>query len=111
MAGMQSPDIVVRGSGVFGMAAALALSRLGLQVALVALVAPPGAAAAGAAASDDIRAYAINRASVELLASLKVWDALPADARTAVHDMRVQGDAPGSALGFSDAWRSRSALR
>jgi len=96
---MPSHDIVVRGSGVVGMAAALALSRQGLGVALVA----PPAAAAGNAASDDVRAYAINRASMELLASLKVWEALPPDARTAVHDMHVQGDAAGAALDFS-AW-------
>jgi ubiquinone biosynthesis UbiH/UbiF/VisC/COQ6 family hydroxylase len=96
---MASHDIVVRGSGVVGMATALALSRQGLGVALVAPPAPSGPPAA----SDDVRAYAINRASVDLLASLKVWEALPADARTAVHDMRIQGDAPGAALGFS-AW-------
>jgi 2-polyprenyl-6-methoxyphenol hydroxylase-like FAD-dependent oxidoreductase len=93
---MGSPDVLVRGGGVVGMAAALALSRQGLRVALAVL---PGAAAA----SDDVRAYAINGASVQLLAALKVWEALPADARTAVHDMHVEGDAPGAALDFS-AW-------
>jgi ubiquinone biosynthesis UbiH/UbiF/VisC/COQ6 family hydroxylase len=40
---------------------------------------------------------------VALLAGLKVWDALPADARTAVHEMRVEADRPGAALEFS-AW-------
>ncbi len=94
---MKQHEVVVRGAGAVGMAAALALSRQGLQVGWVA--GPPRPAAA----AGDVRAYALNAASVALLASLKVWDALPADARTAVHDMRVAGDAPGAVLEFS-AW-------
>ncbi len=89
-------DVLVRGGGAVGLAAALSLARQGLQVALLA---PPPAAAV----ADDVRAYALNAASVALLQTLKVWDALPADARTAVHDMRVEGDDGGSALHFS-AW-------
>jgi ubiquinone biosynthesis UbiH/UbiF/VisC/COQ6 family hydroxylase len=50
-----------------------------------------------------VRAYALNAASVTLLQGLKVWDALPAHAATAVHDMHIEGDAPGAALDFS-AW-------
>ncbi len=91
---MTAHDIVVRGAGAVGMAAALALSRQGLNVGLVA---------APARHSPDVRAYALNAASVALLDGLKVWHALPADARTAVHDMRVEGDAPGAVLEFS-AW-------
>ncbi len=97
---MASHDVLVRGGGAVGLAAALALSRLGLEVALLE------AAAGGAGAAptgEDVRAYALNRASVDLLASLKAWDAIdPAD-RTPVHDMRVEGDAPGAVLEFS-AW-------
>jgi 2-polyprenyl-6-methoxyphenol hydroxylase-like FAD-dependent oxidoreductase len=100
MPGMASHDVLVRGGGAVGLAAALALSRLGLEVALLE------AAAGGAGAAptgEDVRAYALNRASVDLLASLKAWDAIdPAD-RTPVHDMRVEGDAPGAVLEFS-AW-------
>jgi 2-polyprenyl-6-methoxyphenol hydroxylase-like FAD-dependent oxidoreductase len=88
-------DVLVRGSGAVGLATALALSRQGLQVALLGGLAEP--------ARDDVRAYALNPASVRLLTALKVWDAIPADARTPVHEMHVQGDAPGSALDFS-AW-------
>jgi ubiquinone biosynthesis UbiH/UbiF/VisC/COQ6 family hydroxylase len=95
---MTQADILVRGAGAVGMATALALSRLGLDVALLGTAAP-----AGTAGLPDVRAYALNAASVRLLASLKVWDAIPADARTAVHDMRVEGDAAGSTLHFS-AW-------
>jgi len=87
-------DILVRGAGAVGLAAALALSRRGLRVALLGVAAP---------AVDDVRAYALNRSSVALLASLKVWDAIPADARTPVFDMHVQGDAAGAVLDFS-AW-------
>ena len=89
-------DVVVRGAGAVGMAAALALSRQGLQVALAA-----GPGARDTPARADVRAYALNAASVALLQRLKVWDALPADARTPVHEMRVHGDAPGAVLAFS----------
>ena len=92
-------DIVVRGTGAVGMTAALALARQGLQVALV----EPAAAAPGRPGSPDLRAYALNAASVALLEQLKVWSALPADACTRVQDMRIEGDAPGAALDFS-AW-------
>lgn len=94
---MQPFDVEVRGAGIVGSAVALALSRQGLSVALSA---EPPAATRG----EDVRAYALNAASVALLESLKVWTTLPADARTAVFDMRVQGDAGASVLCFS-AWQ------
>ncbi len=89
-------DVLVRGAGPVGLAAALALSRQGLRVALHG---EPDAAPARP--SDDPRAYALNAASVALLQSLKVWEALPADARTPVLEMQVQGDRPGAVLQFS----------
>lgn len=95
---MQTHDIVVRGAGTVGMAAALALSRQGFKVGLVA---EPHQV--GHKTGPDVRAYALNAASVALLGSLKVWAALPEDAKTAVHDMRVHGDKPGASLAFS-AW-------
>jgi ubiquinone biosynthesis UbiH/UbiF/VisC/COQ6 family hydroxylase len=94
-------EVCVRGSGVVAMAAALALGRLGHRVGLAASPAP----AAGTPARPDVRTYALNDGSVDLLRRLRVWDALPADARTEVLDMRVEGDAPGAVLDFS-AWRS-----
>jgi 2-polyprenyl-6-methoxyphenol hydroxylase-like FAD-dependent oxidoreductase len=90
---MSSFDVCVRGSGAVAMAAVLALSRQGLAVAWTG--ARPGAG------TPDLRAYALNSASVRLLSVLKIWDGLPADARTAVLDMRIEGDAAGSALHFS----------
>ena len=93
---MKRVDVCVRGAGPVGSCLALALARLGLTVAL------QGAAPAGAP-REDLRTYALNAASMQLLRELKVWDALPADARCAVYDMHVEGDAAGSALDFS-AW-------
>ena len=91
---MTEHDVLVRGGGAVGLASALALGRLGLRVALLRGPAP---------ATADIRAYALNAASVRLLQTLRAWDAIPLDARTAVHDMHVEGDVPGAALDFS-AW-------
>ena len=93
---MFTHDVLVRGDGAVGLAAALALARQGLRVALCG-----DSPVAGA--PDDVRAYALNAASVRLLESLKVWDAIPLDARTPVHDMHIEGDAAGAALDFS-AW-------
>ncbi|MEO7851582.1 MAG: FAD-dependent monooxygenase, partial [Rubrivivax sp.] len=98
---MEAVDVCVRGNGAVGCALALALSRQGLRVVLqgddgARADAPPERRA-------DVRAFALNAGSVALLRELKVWDALPADARTAVHDMQIEGDAPGAVLRFS-AW-------
>jgi 2-polyprenyl-6-methoxyphenol hydroxylase-like FAD-dependent oxidoreductase len=94
---MQSFHVCVRGAGIVGRSLALALSRQGLSVALQAGAGTPGA-------REDVRAYALNAASVALLQELKVWDALPADARTAVYDMQVRGDGAAALLRFS-AWQ------
>jgi len=99
---MKRFDVQVSGAGIVGQCLALSLARLGLQVALRPLPTPP----AREPVADDVRAYALNAASVELLRGLKVWDTLPADAATQVLDMHVQGDAPGAALDFS-AWQQR----
>jgi 2-polyprenyl-6-methoxyphenol hydroxylase-like FAD-dependent oxidoreductase len=92
-----SPDVCIRGAGAVGLALALSLSRQGLAVRLVDA---PAAAPAG----PDVRTYALNAASRALLTSLKVWDALPADAVTAVDDMAVHGDDAAGQIAFS-AWQ------
>lgn len=99
MTAMNTPpiDVCVQGAGAVGASLALALSRRGFHVAL--------AGAAPGHAGPDLRAYALNAASVALLAELKVWDALPAEARTPVHEMHVAGDR-GGALQFT-AWQQR----
>jgi len=99
---MNEHDVHVLGAGIVGRCLALALARAGLRVALQA----EPARARGDSQDDDVRAYALNAASVELLRGLKVWDALPPGAATAVLDMHVQGDAHGAAIDFS-AWQQR----
>jgi 2-polyprenyl-6-methoxyphenol hydroxylase-like FAD-dependent oxidoreductase len=96
---MQRFDVCVRGAGAVGRSLALALSRQGLAVALQS--ARPAAERAA-----DVRTFAVNASSVALLEELRVWSALPADARTPVYDMQVQGDAPDARLDFS-AWQQR----
>jgi 2-polyprenyl-6-methoxyphenol hydroxylase-like FAD-dependent oxidoreductase len=94
---MNDFDVQVLGSGIVGRSLALALARAGLTVAL-----RPDAARAGE--HEDVRAYALNAASVALLRGLKVWDALPAHSVTPVLEMQVRGDADHAALEFS-AWQ------
>jgi len=100
---MKQVDVLVRGAGIVGQSLALALGRLGLSVAL--RPDPPRADA-----SPDVRAYALNAGSVNLMRTLKVWDELPAGAATPVYDMHVQGDAhdgrAGGTIAFS-AWEQQ----
>ena len=98
---MSAFDVCVRGSGAAALTAALALARQGHAVALQARELP-----ASAGARPDVRTYALNAAAVALLSSLKVWEALPEDARTPVYDMEVAGDA-GAVLHFS-SWAQRA---
>jgi 2-polyprenyl-6-methoxyphenol hydroxylase-like FAD-dependent oxidoreductase len=94
---MQAFDVQVLGAGIVGRSLALSLARMGLRVALR----PESSRESG---DDDVRAYALNAASVELLQGLKVWDTLPRASKTAVLDMHVKGDAGGAAIDFS-AWQ------
>lgn len=103
MRGMSNVDVCIRGAGAVGLSLALSLARQGLRVGVVGAE-PRGVDAGTAAAAPDLRAYALNAASRQLLSDLKVWDALPADAVTPVHDMHIEGDAPGGQLDFS-AWQ------
>ncbi len=96
---MKRFDVQVLGAGIVGQSLALALARAGLTVAL-------RPEPARSTASEDVRAYALNAASVALLRGLKVWDSLPPCAATKVLDMHVQGDAPPAAIDFS-AWQQR----
>ncbi len=97
--GMPLYDVQVSGAGIVGKTLALSLARLGLSVAL-------RSAAASGAQRADVRAYALNAASLALLQQLKVWDGLADRAATPVYDMVVRGDA-GASLAFS-AWEQRS---
>ncbi|MGC4395344.1 FAD-dependent monooxygenase [Hydrogenophaga sp. T2] len=94
-------DVVTRGAGVVGQALALLLAQERLRVALVAPAAAPR--------PDDVRAYALNTASRELLRALRAWPDDVPGAVTPVHAMQVQGDADGS-LRFEAAELGAEAL-
>lgn len=103
-------DVVIRGAGIVGQALALLLARDRLRVALVDT--PGGAAAEPRQA--DVRAYALNSASRDLLQSLRCWPDADAaqDASpfvTPVRAMQVQGD-EGGRLGFSAPEQGAEAL-
>lgn len=84
-------DVCIRGGGVVGHTLALMLARERLRVALT--VKPFVAAARG----EDVRAYALNNASRELLEGLRAW---PDGIRTTpVSKMEIWGD-DGSELDF-----------
>lgn len=76
-------DICIRGSGVVGSSLALLLARQRLRVALVGQPAP----------ANDVRAFALNAHSRELLSDLRCWPEQPH--ATAVQSMQVWGDAGG----------------
>jgi 2-octaprenyl-6-methoxyphenol hydroxylase len=84
-------QVVVVGAGLVGAAAALALSRQGLRVALIERQPPhePGPA-------WDTRIYAISPDSRHFLESLGAWQRLDAARVEPVYRMQVQGDADGS---------------
>jgi 2-polyprenyl-6-methoxyphenol hydroxylase-like FAD-dependent oxidoreductase len=96
---MSKIDVRIHGSGIVARALALKLARQGLAVG----IAPKPATAPGGELRADVRAYALNAASVALLRELKVWDGMAPDACTPVYDMRIAGDDQG-ALAFS-AWQ------
>lgn len=79
-------DVCIRGAGVVGRTLALLLARERLRVGLVEH--PPTAGLQG-----DVRAYAFNPASRELLEMLRAWP--DADHVTPVAGMQVHGDEGG----------------
>jgi 2-polyprenyl-6-methoxyphenol hydroxylase-like FAD-dependent oxidoreductase len=99
-------DVCIRGAGVVGRTLALLLARERLRVALVApppsALAPPGA---------DVRAYAINTASRQVLQSLRSWpdEAHASATATAITQMQVWGD-QGASVRFDAAAQGVSAL-
>lgn len=87
----QNFDICIRGAGIVGRTLALLLARERLRVALVESSAPSVSAQPGAEADQaDVRAYALNAASAQLLQALRVWP--QAGQVTAVRQMQVHGD-------------------
>ena len=85
-------SIVVCGSGIVGMATALAFARRGQQVALLG---PRQTSTAANPEHYQPRVYAISPSSQKFLTALGVWDMLPKARLTRVQAMEVFGDAQG----------------
>ena len=92
-------DICIIGNGAIGKAAALGLAQAGLSVILIdakaaatAGAGTQGAAPTGSERAWNLRVYALNPLAQELLARIKVWDALEMARVTPVDAMVVKGD-------------------
>jgi ubiquinone biosynthesis UbiH/UbiF/VisC/COQ6 family hydroxylase len=95
-------DICIQGSGIVARTLALLLAKERFRVALVGSV-----KAESTGEKHDVRAYALNAASKNLLESLRVWpDAAHA---TPVLGMQVHGDTTGR-VNFSAAEHGAEAL-
>ncbi len=97
-------DVCIRGHGVVGRTLALLLARERLRVALVER---PVAASTAQLPLQDVRAYALNSASRQLLESIRAWP--ESIFATPVREMRVWGD-DGGRLDFSAQPETDSAL-
>ena len=94
-------DICIRGDGIVGHVLALSLARERLRVGLVV------PASDGDKAHPDVRAYALNHASRDLIEGLRCWPE-PGHA-TPVLSMQVR-DAGGAAVSFDAAQQDVAAL-
>ena len=86
----QAFDVCIRGAGIVGHSLALLLAQQRLRVALVR-------ESLASASTPDVRAYALNTASRQLLQGLRCWP--EGEAVTPVTAMRVLGDA-GAQVNF-----------
>ena len=98
-------DICIRGAGIVGHTLALHLAAKQLRVAL--MVPAASAQPADSAAAQDIRAYALNQASRELLEAVRCWP--DAQNATPVLAMKVVSD-DGGHVGFSAEEQGCAAL-
>ena len=97
-------DICIRGAGIVGRTLALHLAGKQLRVALVTAEADATNTRTGA---SDVRAYALNQASRQLLESVRCWpDEIDA---TPVLSMQVHGD-DGGEVAFNAAESKTAAL-
>jgi 2-polyprenyl-6-methoxyphenol hydroxylase-like FAD-dependent oxidoreductase len=106
-------DVCIRGGGMVGSTLALLLAQQRLRVALCVQPPSPGTAP-GPDGHGDIRAYALNAASHQLLESVRAWPetAPTPDAQppvTPVERMEVHGD-QGGALTFLASASGQPAL-
>ncbi len=89
-------DVAIVGAGVVGAMCALALAKLGLEVALVEGREPPR----WSAENPDLRVYAFAPDNAALLQECGVWDAVLAARAPAYRRMRVWDAAGGDELAF-----------
>ena len=94
-------SIAVCGTGIAGLACALALARRGQQALLLG---PRPTLRPADPETYHPRVYAISLASQRLLASLGAWDLMPPARLARVEAMEIRGDA-GGRLNLS-AWQS-----
>jgi ubiquinone biosynthesis UbiH/UbiF/VisC/COQ6 family hydroxylase len=90
---MSKPAILVCGTGVAGLAAALGLTRAGFNTSVLGPVQPPPTTTAGV---YHPRVYAISPASQAFLSELGVWNILDEQRVTVVESMEVHGDSDGA---------------
>ena len=90
-------EVTVIGGGMIGAACALGLAEAGFRVTVAEQQAP---ASFDAQARPDVRISAVSRASVELLASLGVWDAVRA-MRCVPYRALETYETPGSEVTFT----------
>lgn len=93
-------DVAVVGAGMVGSAAALALARRGLRVALVEERAPPGWSAAD---DVDLRVVALAPSSVDLFEQLDIWTSLRSARACAYRHMQVWDSQNGAQIEFDAA--------
>lgn len=93
----QDFDVIVIGGGLVGAASALALSRIGLRLALVEAGPVP---LLPQDESWDARIYAISPGNVRFLASLGAWKHQDVSRVTPIEAMHIWGDA-GAQLEFT----------
>ena len=93
-------DIAVVGAGMVGSAAALALARRGLRVALVEERTPP---AWQASDEVDLRVVALAPSSIDLFDDLGVWPRIRAARAAAYRHMHVWDSGNGASLDFDAA--------
>ena len=100
-------DVAVVGGGMVGAAAALALARAGLRVAMLEARAPmPWRADA----ELDLRVVGLAPSSIALLDELDVWTSIREARAFAYRHMRVWDDLSGAAIDFDAAREGRDAL-
>ena len=100
MTAVTDTDVLIAGAGLPGLAAASAIARLGLSVAL-ADRAGVGVPAMPSDPEDwDIRVYAVSPGSAAFLRALGAWHRLAPERIAPVEAMRIEGDA-GAVLNFS----------